>query len=148
MYELVNYADKGSRQYDCKFVKYKASADVFNLIKRNYVQLTGCHKYCIVNKKMINLMLIKSVISRLKFHNKTELQYKRQEDLAMRKCIRCGQEMIEDLSVTSEINPSGLRVAQGGMFKDTLGKLIASVCPECGYTELYIDRVDKLKKLG
>jgi len=66
----------------------------------------------------------------------------------LRKCIRCSHEMIENLAITSEINPAGLRVAQEGVFKDTLGKIKVAVCPECGYAETYIDKLDKIKKLN
>lgn len=82
----------------------------------------------------------------VEWKNQTEY-IKWQEVFTVRKCIRCSQEMVEDLTVTSENSPSGLRIAQGGVFKDTLGRLKAAVCPECGYTEFYIDRLDKIKKI-
>ena len=56
----------------------------------------------------------------------------------MRKCIRCNIEMIEDLDV---------KVTQQGIFKENLGKLKCAVCPECGYTETYIQDTSKIKKL-
>ena len=61
----------------------------------------------------------------------------------MRKCIRCGVEMAEDLTVSGEVDPAGLRVSRGGVFRDPLGRLKAAVCPRCGCTERYLDRLDK-----
>ena len=63
----------------------------------------------------------------------------------MRKCMRCGHEMLEDLSVSGEIHPEELRVSRYGMV-DTLGKLKAAVCPVCGSAELYLDRLDEIHK--
>ena len=61
----------------------------------------------------------------------------------MRNCMRCGVEMVEDLTVSGEV--AGLRVSRGGVFRDPLGRLKAAVCPRCGCTELYLDRLDKLR---
>ena len=63
----------------------------------------------------------------------------------MRNCVRCGVEMVEELTVSGEVDPAGLRVSRGGVFRDTLGRLKAAVCPQCGCTELYLDRLDKLR---
>ena len=63
----------------------------------------------------------------------------------MRNCVRCGVEMVEDLTVSGEVDPAGLRVSRGGVFRDPLGRLKAAVCPRCGCTELYLDRLDKLR---
>jgi predicted nucleic-acid-binding Zn-ribbon protein len=41
----------------------------------------------------------------------------------------------------------GVDVRQKGMFKGSLGKLKCAVCPECGYTETYIDDTENIKKL-
>ena len=62
----------------------------------------------------------------------------------MRKCLRCGVEMAEDLTVSGQVDPAGLRVCRGGVFRDPMGRLKAAVCPRCGCTELYLDRLDKL----
>ena len=66
----------------------------------------------------------------------------------MRNCVRCGVEMAEDLTVSGEVDPAGLRVSRGGVFKDPLGRLKAAVCPRCGCAELYPDRLDKLLDRG
>ena len=65
----------------------------------------------------------------------------------MRKCLRCETEMIEDLAVLVTSGCQGIDVRQKGMFKGGLGKIKCAVCPECGYTETYIDNTDNIKKL-
>ena len=65
----------------------------------------------------------------------------------MRKCLRCGIEMIEDLTVMVTNGGYGIDVRQKGMFKGSLGKIKCAVYPECGYTETYIDNTDNIKKL-
>ncbi|MBO5416960.1 MAG: nucleic acid-binding protein [Clostridia bacterium] len=65
----------------------------------------------------------------------------------MRKCLRCEIEMIEDLTVMVTNGGYGIDVRQKGMFKGSLGKIKCAVCPECGYTETYIDNTDNIKKL-
>ena len=41
----------------------------------------------------------------------------------------------------------GIDVREKGMFKNAIGKIKCAVCPECGYTENYIENTDKIKKL-
>ncbi len=65
----------------------------------------------------------------------------------MRKCLRCNVEMIEDLDIKVEGSAYGIKITRQGIFKDNLAKLKCSVCPECGYTETYIEDTGKLKKL-
>ncbi len=65
----------------------------------------------------------------------------------MRKCIRCSIEMIEDLDIKVEGGAYGVKVTQQGIFKESLGKLKCAVCPECGYTEIYVQDTSKIKKL-
>lgn len=64
----------------------------------------------------------------------------------MRTCIRCQCEMIEGLDVKVEGGAYGLKITQQGIFKDNLGKVSAAACPRCGYLELYLADVSKLKK--
>ena len=66
----------------------------------------------------------------------------------MRKCLRCETEMVEDLTVMVTNGGYGVDVRQKGMFKCSLGKLKCAVCPECGYTETYIDDTENIKKLN
>lgn len=65
----------------------------------------------------------------------------------MRKCIRCNEEMIENLDVKVEGAAYGIKVTKKGIFQDNLGKLRCAVCPQCGYTETYISDTSKIKKL-
>ena len=58
----------------------------------------------------------------------------------MRKCLRCDTEMVEDLDVKVEGGAYGIKITQQGIFK-------CAVCPECGYTEIYIQDISKVKKL-
>ena len=64
----------------------------------------------------------------------------------MRKCIRCDVEMLEDYDVKVEGGAYGLKITKPGIFKDNLGKVHASVCPECGYLEFYLEDTAKIKK--
>lgn len=66
----------------------------------------------------------------------------------MRKCLKCNVDMIENLDVKVEGGAYGIKVTQQGIFKDNLGKLKCAVCPECGYTETYIEDTTKIQKLA
>lgn len=65
----------------------------------------------------------------------------------MRKCLRCDSEMIENLEVMVTNGGYGIDVREKGLFKTSLGRIKCAVCPECGYTETYIDDTEKIKKL-
>ena len=65
----------------------------------------------------------------------------------MRKCLRCDEVMLEDLDVKVEDAAYGIKITQQGIFKDNLGKIKCAVCPNCGYTEMYIQDTTKIKKL-
>ena len=66
----------------------------------------------------------------------------------MRKCLRCDAVMVEDLSVMVTSGAYGVDVREKGMFKMPLAKLKCAVCPECGYTETYVDSTENVKKLA
>lgn len=66
----------------------------------------------------------------------------------MRKCLRCKIAMVEDLNIMVTNGSYGVDVREKGMFKGSLGKIKCAVCPECGYTETYIDNLEKVKKLA
>lgn len=70
------------------------------------------------------------------------------EERKMRSCLRCHAEMVEDLDVKVEGGAYGLKVTQQGILKENLGKFKCAVCPECGYTETYIQDPAKIKKLA
>ena len=65
----------------------------------------------------------------------------------MRNCLRCNTVMVEDLNVMVTNGGYGVDVREKGMFKGSLGRLKCAVCPECGYTETYIDDLQNIKKL-
>lgn len=65
----------------------------------------------------------------------------------MRKCLRCEAEMIENLEVMVTNGGYGIDVREKGLFKTSLGRIKCAVCPECGYTETYIDDTEKIKNL-
>ena len=65
----------------------------------------------------------------------------------MRKCLRCETAMVEDLVVMVTNGGYGVDVREKGMFKGALDKIKCAVCPECGYTETYIDNTESIKKL-
>lgn len=56
--------------------------------------------------------------------------------------------MVEDLVVMVTNGGYGVDVREKGMFKSSLGKIQCAVCPECGYTETYIDNTEKVKRLA
>jgi hypothetical protein len=56
--------------------------------------------------------------------------------------------MVEDLDVMVTNGGYGVDVREKGMFKGSLGKIKCAVCPECGYTEAYIDNPESIKKLA
>ena len=64
----------------------------------------------------------------------------------MRKCLRGETEMIEDL-VLMVSNGYGIDVREKGMFKTAKEKISCSVCPKCGYTELYVENPEKIRNL-
>lgn len=66
----------------------------------------------------------------------------------MKKCLRCNAEMVETLEVKVAGRADGIKVSEYGIFKESLGKLKCAVCPECGYTETYIEDPSKIKDLN
>lgn len=65
----------------------------------------------------------------------------------MRKCLRCENEMVENLEVKVSNGGYGIDVREKGVFKNAIEKIKCAVCPECGYTETYIENPDKIKEL-
>lgn len=68
----------------------------------------------------------------------------------MRKCIRCGVEMVEGLDIRETMNDSTLRVTMpktaGILPKNYLGDVKAAVCPLCGYIEPYLSQLDRIQQ--
>ena len=69
------------------------------------------------------------------------------DGMDMRKCLRCESAMVEDLTVMVTGGGYGVDVREKGMFKKSLGKIKCAVCPQCGYTETYIEDTESIKKL-
>ena len=65
----------------------------------------------------------------------------------MRKCIRCNQDMIENLEINVSSGGYGIDIREKGLFKNSLGKIKCAVCPKCGYLETYIDDLTKIQNL-
>lgn len=64
----------------------------------------------------------------------------------MRKCLRCGAEMVEDCGVRQTNSMCGIVITESEkLFARDLGKVKAAVCPECGEVSLYIENLEKLK---
>lgn len=63
----------------------------------------------------------------------------------MRKCLRCEEEMVENLTVKA--GGYSVIITQHGFLKDSLGKIKCAVCPKCGYAENYIEDMPKAKTL-
>jgi len=58
----------------------------------------------------------------------------------VRKCIRCGADMVEDVAVRNEGYAYGLNVTTDSKwFPRRISKVKAAVCPECGEVSLFID---------
>lgn len=66
----------------------------------------------------------------------------------MRKCLRCETAMVEGLTVMVTNGGYGMDVREAGMFKRSLGRIKCAVCPDCGYTEPYIDNPESIRKLA
>ena len=65
----------------------------------------------------------------------------------MRKCIRCGAEMLEDCAIKVEGAGSGIVLSSdaGKLFGGRIGQPRVAICPECGEVSIYLDDVSKLK---
>lgn len=68
----------------------------------------------------------------------------------MRRCIRCDAEMVEGLEIRDRMHCEMLKVARPGTMgmlpKDRFGDIKAAVCPQCGYVETYLSRLDKIQQ--
>ncbi len=59
----------------------------------------------------------------------------------MRTCLRCKNNMIENFKVSS----NGLRITNKNLVSSTVAELKCAVCTECGYSEMYVDDISKIK---
>ena len=62
-------------------------------------------------------------------------------EIEMRKCIRCGAEMMEDFTYTG---PGGNILRRKGLGAKAVYPQ-AAVCPECGEVSIYVE-ADKLER--
>lgn len=65
----------------------------------------------------------------------------------MRKCIRCGDEMIEKCDIKVEGAAYGIKITDStGIFANRIEKPKVAICPSCGEVSLYIENVSSLRK--
>ncbi|WP_294754631.1 zinc ribbon domain-containing protein [uncultured Ruminococcus sp.] len=62
----------------------------------------------------------------------------------MRTCLRCKNNMIENFKISS----NGLRITNKAFFSSPIAELKCAVCPECGYSEMYVDDLKKIKDVS
>ena len=64
----------------------------------------------------------------------------------MRKCIRCGADMVENCGVRQSDTACGIVIMDSEkFFARTIGRVKAAVCPVCGEVSLYLENTEKLK---
>lgn len=63
----------------------------------------------------------------------------------MRKCIRCQNEMVENLDIKVDSHGFGIKITKKGVFGNTIQKPKVAVCPYCGEVSLYLEDTSKLK---
>lgn len=64
----------------------------------------------------------------------------------MRKCLRCGKEMIEGYTIREESEAAEIQLVES---EELLAKRIqpkVAVCPDCGEVSVYIENIEKLRK--
>ncbi|WP_455716593.1 hypothetical protein [Anaerosporobacter sp.] len=65
----------------------------------------------------------------------------------IRKCVRCGTEMLEDNDLKVEGAGYGIVFTKGRkVFGKRLGKPSIAVCPNCGEISMYLNDVSKLNE--
>ena len=66
----------------------------------------------------------------------------------MRKCIRCGAEMVEGCDIRVEGAGNGVVLAADArkLFSQRMGKPKVSVCPKCGEISLYMEHPEALSQ--
>ncbi len=66
----------------------------------------------------------------------------------MRKCIRCGAEMVEGCDIRVEGGGNGIVLAADArkLFSQRLGKPKVAVCPSCGEISLYMEHPEELSR--
>jgi len=76
--------------------------------------------------------------------------YNTKGDTVVRKCIRCGEEMVEGLEIRDPMYGNMPRITKPGttgmLPKNCFGDIKAAVCPQCGYVETYLSQLDKIQQ--
>lgn len=62
----------------------------------------------------------------------------------MRKCLRCENEMAEDFSIIPSNGVSHIELIKN---KDMMSNFKYAVCSKCGYTEIYVNDIQKVEKI-
>ena len=62
----------------------------------------------------------------------------------MRKCLRCENEMAEDFSIIPSNGVSHIELIKN---RDMMSNFKYAVCSKCGYTEIYMNDIQKVKKI-
>lgn len=65
----------------------------------------------------------------------------------MRKCIRCGNEMVLNYDIKVDAQGYGIKITENGVFGKTIQKPKVAICPSCGEISLYIQDTTKIKVL-
>ena len=65
----------------------------------------------------------------------------------MRKCIRCDSNMIEGLNVGMPVKMVSIELKQSNLVKTPIAPIKASLCPKCGYLEMYVELDGKTEEL-
>lgn len=68
----------------------------------------------------------------------------------MRKCLRCGNEMVEGCGIKVFASNAGITLTddEDKAFFGRLGSPKVAICPVCGEVSLYMPDGEKLKKLA
>ena len=62
----------------------------------------------------------------------------------MRKCLRCENEMAEDFSIIPSNGVSHIELIKN---RDMMSNFKYAVCSKCGYTEIYVNDIQKVEKI-
>lgn len=63
----------------------------------------------------------------------------------MRKCIRCGSEMVSNLDINVDAQGYGIKITKSGVFGAAIQKPKVAVCPSCGEISFYIEDTSKIE---
>lgn len=64
----------------------------------------------------------------------------------MRKCLRCGKEMIEGYTIREDSEAALIQLVESEALLAKRIEPSVAVCPECGEVSVYIENIEKLRK--